>query len=58
MNSKIRQQLKRRNRTLRRRVSVKHGRWQSPMIRPSATKLEVSEKQHAVSCGGMAAILE
>jgi len=58
VNSKLRQQLRRRNRRLRRRISVEHGRWQSPMIRPSATKLELSDKQQAVSCGGIAVIME
>ena len=58
MKSKIRQELRRRNRRLRRRISVKHGKWQSPMIRPSVTKLELADKQQAISCGGIAVILD
>ena len=58
MKTKVRRQLQKRNRRLRRRISVEHGNWQSPMIRPSATKLELSDKQHAVSCGGLAAIMQ
>lgn len=58
MNTKIRRQLQKRNRRLRRRISVEHGNWQSPMIRPATTKLELSDKLQAVSCGGLAAIME
>lgn len=58
MKSKIRQELRRRNRRLRRRLSVKYGKWQSPMIRPSVTKLELADKQQAISCGGIAVILD
>jgi len=58
VNAKIRNQLQRRNRKLRRRLSVEHGTWQSPMIRPASTKLELAERQHAVTCGGIAAIMQ
>lgn len=58
MNAKVRQQLRKRKRKLLRRISVGHGKWQSPMIRPATTKLELAEKQQAVNCGGLAAIVE
>ena len=58
MNAKVRQQLKKRKRKLFRRTSVEHGKWQSPMIRPITTKVELAEKQQAVNCGGLAAIVE
>ena len=58
MNTKIRHQLKKRKRHLRRRISVAQGVWQSPMIRPATTKLELSDKQQAITCGGLAAIME
>ena len=57
MNAKVRQQLRKRKRKLRRRISVEHGTWQSPMIRPAATKLELSDRQQAITCGGISAIL-
>jgi hypothetical protein len=58
VNTKLRRQLQKRNRKLHQRISVEHGRWQSPMIRPTTTKLELSDKLQAVSCGGLAAIME
>ena len=58
MKSKVRQQLRKRKRKLLRRISVKQGKWQSPMIRPATTKLELAEKQQAITCGGLAAIIE
>ena len=58
MNAKVRQQLRKRKRKLLRRISVGHGKWQSPMIRPATTKLELAEKQQAVTCGGLTAIVE
>lgn len=57
MNTKLRRQLQKRNRKLRRRISAADGKWQSPMIRPCSTKLELSDKQQAISCGGLAAIM-
>lgn len=58
MNTKVRKQLQQRKRKLRRRLSVEHGMWQSPMIRPATTKLELAERQQAVTCGGIAAIMQ
>lgn len=58
MNAKVRQQLRKRKRKLLRRISVQHGKWQSPMIRPVNTKMELAQKQHAVACGGLAAIIQ
>ena len=40
------------------RISVGKGVWQSPMIRPVTTKIELSQKQQAVTCGGIAVIIE
>ncbi len=57
MNSRLRRQLKKRKRKLQRRISPRQGKWQSPMIRPTSTKLELSDKQQAVACGGLAAII-
>ena len=58
MNTKVRKQLRKRKRKLLRRISSSHGVWQSPMIRPSQTKLELAEKQQAVGCGGIAVIMQ
>ena len=58
VNVKVRQQLRKRKRKLLRRISVKQGKRQSPMIRPTTTKIELAEKQQAVTCGGIAAIIE
>lgn len=56
MNAKVRKQLRKRNQKLKKRLSIGEGIWQSPMIRPSTTKLELAEKQQAVHCGGLAVI--
>ena len=58
MNAKVRSQLRQRKRKLLRRLSVEHGTWQSPMIRPTNTRLELVERQQAVACGGIAAIMQ
>ncbi|MEM9368277.1 MAG: hypothetical protein AAGD07_19970 [Planctomycetota bacterium] len=58
MNDKLRKRLAKRKRRLRRRISVEQGRWQSPMIKPGTTKLELAERQQAVSCGGIAMIMQ
>jgi len=57
VNAKLRNQLQKRNRRILRRISVDEGVWQSPMIRPTKTKLELAEKQQAISCGGLAVIM-
>ena len=57
MNAKVRKQLRKRKRRLLRRISISDGVWQSPMIRPCQTKLELAEKQQAVGCGGIAVIM-
>ena len=54
MNAKVRKQLKKRKRKLLKRISVLGGVWQSPMIRPAKTKIELAEKQQAIHCGGFA----
>jgi len=58
VNAKVRKQLRKRKRKLLRRISIKHGTWQSPMIRPAETKLELAEKQQAIGCGGIAVIMQ
>jgi hypothetical protein len=58
VNAKVRKQLQKRNRKLKQRISVENGVWQSPMIQPSRTKLELAERQQAVGCGGIAVIME
>ena len=58
MNAKVRQQLKNRKRKLLRRISVQHGKWQSPMIRPANTKIELAQKQQAITCGGLATVIQ
>ena len=58
VNAKVRKQLRKRKRKLLRRISIIHGAWQSPMIRPSQTKLELAEKQQAIGCGGIAVIMQ
>src|SRR6056297_737337 len=56
VNAKVRKQLAKRKRKLLKRISILHGIWQSPMIRPSNTKIELAEKQQAVHCGGLAVL--
>ena len=58
MNVKVRNQLRKRKRKMQARISVEKGVWQSPMIRPATTKIELAQKQQAVSCGGIAVIIE
>ena len=58
MNAKVRKQLRQRKRKLRRRLSIEHGIWQSPMIRPTNTKIELADKQQAITCGGIANIMQ
>ena len=58
MNVKVRQQLRKRKRKVRHRISVRHGEWQSPMIRPASTIMELAQKQQAITCGGLAAIIQ
>ena len=58
MNDKVRQQLLKRNRKLRARIDKRKGIFRSPMIRPSATKVELAEKQQAVHCGGIGVIMQ
>jgi hypothetical protein len=39
-------------------LSIEHGTWQSPMIRPTNTKIELADKQKAITCGGIANIMQ
>ena len=58
MNAKVRQQLRKRKQILRRRIDNRKGVFQSPAIRPSTTKFELSEKSQAISCGGIGIIMQ
>lgn len=58
MNDKLRHQLRKRNQRMRRRIDKSKGICQSPAIRPTATKFELSEKTQAVSCGGVGMIMQ
>ena len=58
MNARLRQQLRKRNRRIRRRIDVQQGIFQSPAIRATTTKYELSEKTQAVSCGGIGIIMQ
>jgi hypothetical protein len=58
VNTKLRQQLRKRKRKTLKRISIQDGVWQSPMIRPVSTNLELSERQQVVNCGGLSVILE
>jgi hypothetical protein len=58
VNAKVRKQLQQRKRKLLKRISVRGGVWQSPMIRPGNTKMELVEKQQAIHCGGLALITQ
>lgn len=58
MKDKVRLKLRERKRRLKRRNSRKNGQSQTPVILPNTTKLELSEKQQAVTCGGLAPIMD
>ncbi len=58
MNAKLRRQLRRRKKQLLRRIDKHEGQIQTPMIRPPRATYELAEKQRAVTCGGIATIME
>lgn len=58
MKTKLRRQLRKRNQAIRRRIDKSKGIFQSPAIRPSATKFELSERTQAISCGGIGIIMQ
>lgn len=58
MNAKLRQQLRKRNRKVQQRIDKREGIFQSPAIRPTSTKFELSEKTQAISCGGIGVIMQ
>ncbi len=47
-NASLRRKLRKRNQKLRRRIDNREGLFQSPAIRSTATKLELSEKTQAI----------
>ena len=57
MKAKLRRRLKARKRRLRDRISPA-GEHRSPMISPPRADFELAEKQQAVTCGGIATIME
>lgn len=58
MNTSLRQQLRKRNQKMRRRIDKREGVFQSPAIRATTTQFELSEKTQAISCGGIGVILQ
>lgn len=58
MNTKLRRQLRKRNRRLAKRIDKSTGDFRSPMIKPVRSTYELAEKQQAVACGGIATIME
>ncbi|MCM2372307.1 IS1380 family transposase [Aporhodopirellula aestuarii] len=58
MNAKVRRQLRKRNQRIRQRIDKCEGIFQSPAIRPTATKFELSERTQAISCGGIGLIMQ
>ncbi len=58
MNAKLRQQLRKRKLKIRRRIDKHEGIFQSPAIRATTTKFELSEKVQAISCGGIGVIMQ
>jgi hypothetical protein len=57
VNANLRRQLRKRNQILRNRIDKRKSSCSIPAIRPSVTKLELSEKSRAISCGGIAMIM-
>jgi len=58
VNTKLRQQLRTRNKKIRRRIDKRDAIFQTPAIRTTATKFELSEKAQAISCGGIGIIMQ
>jgi hypothetical protein len=58
VNASLRQQLRKRNQRIRRRIDKREGIFQSPAIRATTTKFELSEKMQAISCGGIGLIMQ
>jgi len=58
VNAKVRQKLRKRKQKLRRRIDKREGVFQSPAIRATTTKFELSEKSQAISCGGIGIIMQ
>ena len=59
MNAKVRQAAaKTQTKTSSTNLGSSAAQWQSPMIRPATTKIELAEKQQAIHCGGIALMNE
>jgi len=58
VNTKLRQQLRKRNQKIRRRIDKRDGIFQSPAIRATTTTFELSEKTQAISCGVIGVIMQ
>ena len=58
MKSKLRDQLRRRKRRTLQRIDKTTGEFRSPMINPPAIRCELSEKQEAISAGGLGMVLQ
>ncbi len=58
MNATLRRHLEERKRRLQQRIDKRTAAFQSPMIVPARVDYQLAEKQQAVSCGGIATMLE
>ena len=58
MNAKIRRQLKARKRRVDARIDKANWSGRTPMIDTPAIKYELSDKQQAISAGGIGAIMQ
>lgn len=56
MKSKIREQLKARKRRIKKRLKTPAGKCQSPQLQASNLHYEISDRQQAISCGGIGLI--
>ena len=58
MNTKLRRQLKQRKRKMLRRIDKANWSGTSPMIRPTAVKYELADKQQAIAAGGIGTLMQ
>ena len=58
MNVKLRQQLRKRNRQVQQRIDKKNWSGTSPMIKTTAIKYELADKQQAIAAGGIGTIMQ
>ena len=58
MNTKLRRKLKQRKRKMLRRIDKGNWSGASPMIRPSAIRYELADKQQAIAAGGIGTLMQ